>query len=68
MIYEDCPICVGRGTKARRDGVFRKGRTAPARVCVACRGEGEIPRRRLQRLVRLGLAADATGPAHRNSR
>jgi hypothetical protein len=58
-IDEDCPLCLCRGTKSERDGIFTPGETSPKRACPACHGAGDMPTSRLQRLIRLGVAAEA---------
>jgi DnaJ-class molecular chaperone len=52
--YETCPVCGGRGTRRKRDGIER--RDPPDRVrCVACQGEGALRQRRLRDLVLRGI-------------
>ena len=59
MIVEDCPLCLCRGTKSKRDGIFKPGRTSQRRACPACYGEGGLPLARLRHLIKLGVAAEA---------
>lgn len=57
MTTEECPLCLTRGTRRQRDGVFITGKTARRLACPACNGNGTIPRRRLQAIVRRGIEA-----------
>lgn len=54
MIGETCPLCGGRGTKRKGDGAFTR-KTPPRLACIACDGDGTIPRWRLQAIVRRGV-------------
>jgi len=52
---ETCPLCLGRGTRRRSDGIYRPGRTNPRDRYIACHGDGGIEFRRLQQLVLTGV-------------
>ena len=60
--YETCPVCGGRGTRRKRDGIARRDTPHSVR-CVACQGEGALRQQRLRDLVLRGIRADlATKP------
>lgn len=54
-IIETCPLCLGRGTRRKTDGIYKPGRTPDSARCDACHGDGGMPRRQLQAIVRRGL-------------
>jgi DnaJ-class molecular chaperone len=55
---ENCPLCQTRGTRRKADGTFKPGKTPKSLACPACNGDGGIPRRRLQAIVRRGLTME----------
>jgi DnaJ-class molecular chaperone len=55
--FETCPACGGRGTRRQRDGIATR-RTQPHDRCLACNGDGALPRRRLRTLVLRGVASE----------
>jgi hypothetical protein len=58
MVREVCVLCGGRGTRGKRDGTFKSGRTPERAKCDGCGGAGSLPRARLRRLVRAGLRSE----------